>query len=71
MVSNSVPDRALYEKAFGIVSLVGGVAAVVAPYGYGLVAEHFGIVAVFHLCACFALLAVIPGAWHRVARRQR
>ena len=71
MVSNSVPDRALYEKAFGIVSLVGGVAAVVAPYGYGLVAEHFGIVAVFHLCACFALLAVIPGAWHRVVKRRQ
>ena len=71
MVSNSVPDRALYEKAFGIVSLVGGIAAVVAPYGYGLVAERFGIVAVFRLCACFALLAVIPGAVYRVVKKRQ
>ncbi|MBS1230523.1 MAG: major facilitator superfamily 1 [Proteobacteria bacterium] len=69
MVTNSVPDRALYEKAFGIVSFVGGVAAVVAPYVYGLVAERFGIVAVFHLCACFALLAIIPGSLNRVMKR--
>ena len=69
MVTNSVPDRALYEKAFGIVSFVGGVAAVVAPYVYGLVAERFGIVAVFHLCACFALLAIIPGSLNRVMKK--
>jgi len=69
MVTNSVPDRALYEKAFGIVSFVGGVAAVVAPSVYGLVAERFGIVAVFHLCACFALLAIIPGSLNRVMKK--
>ena len=69
MVTNSVPDRALYEKAFAIVSFVGGVAAVVAPYVYGLVAERFGIVAVFHLCACFALLAIIPGSLNRVIKK--
>lgn len=70
MVSNAVPDPALYAKAFAIVSFVGGVAAVIAPSLYGLVAERFGIVAVFHLCACFALLAVIPGAWQRMARKR-
>ena len=69
MVTNSVPDRALYEKAFAIVSFVGGVAAVVAPYVYGLVAERFGIIAVFHLCACLALLAIIPGSLNRVIKR--
>ena len=73
MVSNSVPDRALYEKAFGIVSFVGGVAAVVAPYVYGLVAERFGIIAVFRLCAGFALLAIIPGSlnWAIKSARNR
>ena len=70
MVTNSVADRALYAKAFGIASLVGGVAAVIAPSVYGLVAERFGIVAVFHLCACFALLAIIPGAVHRVIKKR-
>ncbi len=69
MVSNAVPDRALYAKAFAIVSFVGGVAAVVAPFVYGLVAERCGIVAVFHLCACFALLAITPGVAHRLLRK--
>jgi MFS transporter, FSR family, fosmidomycin resistance protein len=69
MVTNSVPDRALYEKAFGIVSFVGGVAAVIAPSVYGLIAERFGIVAVFQLCACFALLAVVPGVLQRMLKQ--
>jgi len=60
IVTDSVPDKGLYEKAFGIVSFASGVSGVVAPIVYGALAERFGVVSVFHLSACFALLAIAP-----------
>jgi FSR family fosmidomycin resistance protein-like MFS transporter len=69
MVTHSVPDRELYEKAFGIVSFAGGIAGVVAPLLLGLVASRFGIVSVFHLSAGFAVLAILPCTLDRMIRK--
>ena len=60
IVTNSVPDRRLYEKAFGIVSFASGISGVAAPILFGIMAERFGIVSVFLLSACFAILAIVP-----------
>jgi MFS family permease len=70
IVTNSVPDRALYEKAFGIVSFFGGIAGVVAPTLFGLVAERFSILSVFHLSALFALLAIIPISIRMIVKKR-
>jgi len=70
MVTNAVPDRALYEKAFGIVSFVSGAAGVVAPLALGLIAERFGIVSVFHMSAGLAVLAIAPGAVMGIVRKR-
>ena len=69
MVANAVPDRQLYEKAFGIVSFASGLAAVAAPVIFGFVAERFGVVSVFRVSAIIALLAIVPGLAHAMVKR--
>jgi MFS family permease len=60
LLAKSVPDQRLNQKAFGIVSLVGGIASVIAPILYGFVAQRVGINAVFLFSACIALVAIVP-----------
>ena len=60
LLATSVPDPGLNEKAFGVISLTSGTAAVVAPILYGYIAQRISIYAVFHLSAFFAILATSP-----------
>ena len=60
IIANSVDDKRLYDKAFGIGSFVNGIASVLAPLLFGIVIDRYGIVAVFKISACFAIIAVIP-----------
>jgi MFS family permease len=60
LLAKSVPDPRLNEKAFGIISLISGIASVIAPVLYGYTAQRVGITAVFHLSALFAILSIIP-----------
>lgn len=60
IITASVPDKRLYDKAFGIGSFANGIAAVLAPLLFGLVIDKSGILTVFRLCACFALAATLP-----------
>jgi predicted MFS family arabinose efflux permease len=60
IITASVPDERLYDKAFGIGSFANGIAAVIAPLLFGLVIDKSGILTVFWLSACFALAATLP-----------
>jgi predicted MFS family arabinose efflux permease len=60
IITASVPDKRLYDKAFGIGSFANGIAAVLAPLLFGLVIDKRGILTVFWLSACFALAATLP-----------
>lgn len=60
LVAKAVPDRKLNEKAFGIVTFVNGVAAVIASILLGFIAQKFNITSVFTMCACFSFLAIFP-----------
>jgi len=60
IIANSVDDKRLFDKAFGVGSLVNGIASVLAPLLFGLIIDRYGIVTVFKISACFAIIAVIP-----------
>jgi MFS family permease len=60
IVAKVVPDKRLYEKAFGISSLTTGIAAALSSVAYGFIAEKYSILSVFHVSAFFALCAPIP-----------
>lgn len=60
IITASVADKRLYDKAFGIGSFANGIAAVIAPLLYGLIIDKRGILTVFWLSACFALAATLP-----------
>lgn len=60
IVASVVPDKRLYEKAFGISSLTTGIAAAISSVAYGFIAEKYSIQAVFHVSALFALCAPFP-----------
>jgi len=60
IITASVPDKRLYDKAFGISSFANGIAAVIAPLLFGLIIDRRGILTVFWLSACFALAAILP-----------
>jgi MFS transporter, FSR family, fosmidomycin resistance protein len=60
IITESVADKRLYDKAFGIGSFANGIAAVIAPLLYGLIIDKHGILTVFWLSACFALAATLP-----------
>ena len=62
IIAASVPDRRLFDKAFGAGAFANGVAAAAAPLLFGWVIDERGIVAVFGVCAAFAVAAVVPVA---------
>lgn len=60
IIANSVSDKRLIDKAFGIGSFVNGVAAVIAPLLFGIIIDKLGIARVFQVSAYFAVIATIP-----------
>jgi len=60
LVTNSVKDRGLYEKAFSVVSFTNGLAGVITPVFFGALAERSGITSVFVLSAVLAVAAIVP-----------
>lgn len=60
IITASVADKRLYDKAFGIGSFANGIAAVIAPLLFGVIIDKRGILTVFWLSACFALAAILP-----------
>ena len=70
IIAASVPDRRLFDKAFGAGAFANGVAAVAAPLLFGWVIDERGIVAVFGVCAAFAVAAVVPVALGALLERR-
>jgi MFS family permease len=60
LLAKAVPDARLNEKAFGVISLTSGLASIVAPVLYGVIAQRLSIHVVFHLSAFLAILATGP-----------
>lgn len=60
IIVNSVTDKRLIDKAFGVGSFVNGIASVIAPLLFGIITDKYGIVLVFKTSACFAVVATIP-----------
>ena len=70
IIAASVPDRRLFDKAFGAGAFANGVAAAAAPLLFGWVIDERGIVAVFGVCAAFAVAAVLPVALEALLERR-
>lgn len=60
MIANSVNDKKLFDKAFGIGAFSNGIASVLAPLLYGVIIDRHGILTFFEISACFSLVAIIP-----------
>ena len=70
-LATSFDDERLLDKAFGIASLVNGVASAAAPLLFGFITDRLGILRVFHTSAFLALLATLPVAFHIAGDRNR
>jgi MFS family permease len=60
IIANSVNNKKLFDKAFGIGSFMSGIASVLAPLLFGIIIDRHGILTVFKLSACFSIMAIIP-----------
>jgi len=70
LIAQSIPDKSLMEKGFGISSIMTGIAGTVTPIVYGLFADKYTIVSVFYISAAMALCAPIPIVIRWISRRQ-
>lgn len=71
MVSEAVEHHGNFEKAFGIGSIVTGVAITIAPLLLGAISDQAGIVAAFNVMALAALVAAIPAVGYAFARTSK
>jgi len=70
MVSESVSHHNDFEKAFGINSVVAGIAITITPATLGFISNRYGIINAFNTEAVFALLATIPAILYQITRRK-
>lgn len=70
IIADSVPDRRLFDKAFGVGAFANGIAAAAAPLFLGWVIDERGIVAVFRICAALAVAAIVPVAIGALGRKR-
>ncbi|MFA5025213.1 MAG: MFS transporter [Candidatus Shapirobacteria bacterium] len=66
MLAEATEKEHSYEKVFALNSLIVGIATASAPLIFGIIANKFGVIHVFSVSACFALLAIITAI---IARR--
>lgn len=69
MVAETNEHHNSLEKVFGISSLIASLSSAIAPIILGLVADHYGIINSFNLCAFFALLAVFSTYIYSLEKR--
>lgn len=71
MVSESVEKHGNFEQAFGVNSLVVGIATTLAPICLGFFSDKYGIISAFNVSAIFAICAVLPSIIFEMVKKAK
>lgn len=67
MLTEATEKEHSYENVFALNSLILCIASASAPLIFGIIANKFGIIQVFNVSACFALLAIASAIGTKIA----